>query len=178
MTIVTIVTTCLLWHLSSINIISPVRHVHIVQCAISVLLKISRGQRRGQKARSYVMIEWRCCSCCCCCSVVVMMMMMMMLSAAAADDDDDDDDDDDEDAINALRLRHCETFYRHFETRLLEPKWKKRWQIKTETERSSMIERRWRPSSTLFDNRQFIKWRWIATWLTFLVQLMNKLVLK
>ena len=74
--------------------------------------------------------------------MMMMMMMMMMLSAAAAAAaaaaDDDDDDDDDEDAINALRLRHCETFYRHFETRLLEPKWKKRWQIKTETERSSI----------------------------------------
>ena len=54
-------------------------------------------------------------------------------NAVAATDDDDDDDDDD--AIKTLRLRHFETFYRHFETRLPEWKCKKEWQINIETER-------------------------------------------
>ena len=35
-------------------------------------VKLSRGQRRSQKAHSYVVTEWCDCSCCCCCSVMIM----------------------------------------------------------------------------------------------------------
>ena len=58
--------------------------------------------------------------------MMMMMMMMMMMIILMMMMISDDDDDDEDDAINTLRLRHYETFYRHFATRLPEGKCKKR----------------------------------------------------
>ena len=73
-------------------------------------------------------------------------------------DDDDDDDNDDDDATNTLRLRHCETFYRHWNAiacmEMYDTVTNKHWNVKivhmTDLTSTWPIERHWGPSGTVW----------------------------